>query len=909
MKKIILEIGNKLFSFINNLKQKANKIAKLNNKIRTQALREKEISLHLFQVSRADINALLLSLKSKEEGLTNREAENRLREYGKNEISHEKPIKWYSCLLKNFYNPFIVLLITLAIVSYFLHDTRAVIVLSSMVSVSVFMRFIQEFRANKAVEKLKEMVRTSATVIRENEKIEIPMENLVKGDIITLSAGDLVPADVRIIKSKDLYISQSILSGESLPVEKYDVLGNIVEKRADELLKEDISVLDIPNIALMGTNVVSGTAIAIVIATGDDTLFGSMSKSVTGYRAKTSFDKGINSISWLLIRFALTMMPVVLLINGFTKGDWFEAVLFALSIGVGLTPEMLPMIVTANLALGAVKMSKQKVIVKRLNAIQNFGAMDILCCDKTGTLTEDRIILEYHLDLLGEEDETVFEYALINSYFQTGLKSLLDKAILEHQDENQTKEIIKRYFKTDEIPFDFQRRRMSVAVHQVFSGKDLLVTKGAVEEILSICSFAKIKDEIIPLDDELKNKALLVSEKLNSEGLRVIAVSYKELYKDLYKPRSIEDESEMVLVGYIAFLDPPKESARKAIKALKENGVNVKILTGDNDKVTRRICNWLDIEVDEIMLGYQIDNISEEELEGAVEKINVFAKMNPLQKSKIIKALQRIGHTVGYMGDGINDAAALRDSDVGISVNTAVDIAKESADIILLEKSLLVLEEGVLEGRKMFGNIIKYIKMTASSNFGNVFSVLGASAFLPFLPMMPVHLLTQNLLYDLSQTMIPFDNVDKEFIQKPKKWDAKGIGRFMLFIGPISSLFDYITYLTMWFIFEANTLEKQALFQSGWFIEGLLSQTLIVHMIRTQKIPFIQSMAALPLILTTIIIISIGIAIPFTSFGATIGLVPLPSLYFLYLTLILLSYCLLTQFIKLWFIKKFNYWL
>ncbi len=746
------------------------------------------------------------------------------------------------------------------------------------------------------------MVHTTASILRSDTgKHEIQMAEIVPGDIIHLAAGDMIPADVRIISSKDLFVSQSSLTGEAEPVEKYDTL------RCDVNKQKSISLSELDNICFMGTNVVSGSAVAVVLFTGNNTYFGSMAKSLVGQRALTNFDKGVNSISWLLIRFMFVMVPIVFLVNGFTKGDWLEALLFAISIAVGLTPEMLPMIVTTNLAKGAVAMAKRKTVVKRLNAIQNFGAMDILCTDKTGTLTLDKIVLECHLDIHGNEDDRVLRHAYLNSYYQTGLKNLMDVAILEFGAKKEFEDPEKTYKKVDEIPFDFIRRRMSVVL-QDGSDKRQLVTKGAVEEMLSICTYAEYRGEVVPLTEEIREEVKEMVKQLNKEGMRVLAIAQKNNvpHEGVF---SVKDESEMVLMGYIGFLDPPKETAAAAIKALNEYGVKVKILTGDNEIVTKKICKEVGLPVDNILLGSQIDGMEDEALAAAAENTAIFAKLSPLQKSRIITMLQSKGHTVGYMGDGINDAAALREADVGISVDTAVDIAKESADVILLEKSLMVLEEGVIEGRKIFGNIIKYIKMTASSNFGNMFSVLAASAFLPFLPMLPIHLLVQNLFYDISQISIPWDHMDEEYLKVPRKWDASDVSKFMIFIGPISSIFDITTYLVMWFVFKANTPAVQSLFQSGWFIEGLLSQTLIVHMIRTQKVPFIQSRAAKPVLLLTGTIMAMGIAIPFTPFGASIGLQPLPLTYFPWLIGILLAYCLLTQTIKTWYIKKFKGWL
>ncbi|WP_291580587.1 magnesium-translocating P-type ATPase [Clostridium sp. UBA6640] len=862
----------------------------------------------LISFSKMNLEEVYKKLNTDINGLSNKDIEGRVEEYGLNQVAHERPTPWFVELIKAFINPFIIVLLALAVVSLITDvilvapedkSYVTVIIISIMVIISGLLKFFEEFKSSKAAEKLKALVKTTALVHRQDMgKKEIDMVEIVPGDIVYLAAGDMIPADIRIITSKDLFVSQSSLTGESEPVEKYP---NLKEK------DKDLGVTELDNICLLGTNIISGSATAIVVATGDDTYFGSMASSLSGPRVKTSFEKGVNSVSVLLIKFMLIMVPIVFFINGINTGRWLEALLFAVSIAVGLTPEMLPMIVTSNLAKGAVSMSKRKTVVKKLDAIQNFGAMDVLCTDKTGTLTLDKIVVERHLNINGEEDIRVLRHAYLNSSYQTGLRNLMDVAILEHGKDQGFNELEKNYIKVDEIPFDFSRRRMSVVLKNK-DGKRQLVTKGAVEEMLSICTFAEYNGKVVELTEKIKNKVLNMVTKLNNEGMRVIAVAQKNNIPD-ENTFSIKDESNMVLMGYIGFLDPPKESAAEAIKALKENGVNVKVLTGDNDAVTKKICEEVGLIVDNIILGSDIEKISDEELSKLVDSTNVFAKLSPLQKSRIIKVLQNKGHTVGFMGDGINDAAALRQADVGISVDTAVDIAKESADIILLEKNLMVLEEGVIEGRRVFGNIIKYIKMTASSNFGNVFSVLIASAFLPFLPMLPIHLLVQNLLYDISQISIPWDTMDKEYLRKPRKWNADDISRFMIFIGPISSIFDIITYLVMWFVFKANTPAMQTLFQSGWFIEGLLSQTLIVHMIRTKKIPFIQSRATAPVLLLTGAIVVVGIFIPFTSFGASIGLQALPMAYFPWLIGILLSYCILTQIVKTMYIKKFNKWL
>jgi P-type Mg2+ transporter len=704
-----------------------------------------------------------------------------------------------------------------------------------------------------------------------------------------------------------LFVSQAMLTGESIPLEKYPVSP----PRRINAATAPGTLLERETACFMGTNVVSGTATAVVAATGDATFFGAVAKDIAGARPLTSFDKGISRVSWMLVRFLMVMTPLVFLINGISKGDWLESLLFAVSVAVGLTPEMLPMIVTTNLAKGAVVMERRKAIVKRLNAIQNFGAMDILCTDKTGTLTQNKVILERHLDVRGNEDVQVLEYAWINSFHQTGLKNLLDVAVLDYAEQHEVVEKLQHYRKIDEIPFDFLRRRMSVVVRNG-DGKNLLVCKGAIEEILPLCGSANdnvtAPGSIVEFTPEKRREVRRVTRKLNQEGLRALAVAYKWLPAE-DRTYSVADEKDLVLAGYVAFLDPPKETAGQAIAALRDYGVAIKIITGDNEVVTRKICKEVGLAIENSMLGKDVEALSDTQLAEASEHTTIFAKMSPLQKSRVIRALQSGGHTVGYLGDGINDAAALKDADVGISVDTAVDIAKESADIILLEKSLLILEEAVIEGRKTFANIIKYIKMTASSNFGNVFSVLIASIFLPFLPMLPIQLLVQNLLYDVSQVSIPWDDVDQDYLKQPRKWDAGGIARFMVFIGPISSIFDVVTFFLMWHVFGANTVDKQSLFQSGWFVVGLLTQTLIVHMIRTQHIPFIQSRAATPVILLTGSIMAFGIYLPFSSLGEHLGMVPLPLMYFLWLAGILLSYCVLTQVVKRLYIHRFGQWL
>ncbi len=881
------------------------------NKINDSGDHTQFIAGKLIEYSKLEKYILLSTLKTREKGLDIVDVEMFSEQYKSNEISHEKPSPWYVQLAKAFVNPFTLVLLVIAAISFLTEvvladpaekSPAAVIVILILVLISGGLRFFQEFRSGKEAESLKSMVKTTATVIRrENGREEINMADLLPGDIVVLAGGDMIPADLRILKAKDLFVSQSALTGESEPVEKYPE----PDKSAGN---QDL--FDARNICFMGTNVISGSATAVVLATGDNTYFGNMAKTLSGGRAPTSFDKGVNTVSWLLIRFMLVMVPIVFLINGLTKHNWIEALLFAISVAIGLTPEMLPMIVTTNLAKGAVSMARQKTVVKHLNSIQNFGAMDILCTDKTGTLTRDEIIIERHMNVQGKEDVRVLKYAYLNSYFQTGLKNLIDLAVIEKAGEESVTYLNNEYLKVDEIPFDFARRRMSVVLKDR-TGKSQLITKGAVEELMEICSFCEYEGAVVPLTGEIRDGVARMAADLNSQGMRVIAVARKE-NPSVEGVFGVKDESGMTLMGYLGLLDPPKKSAATAIQALNNYGVRVKVLTGDNDAVTRKICSEVGLPVDRILLGSQVEAMSAEELQSWAEDTTIFAKLSPMQKARVVEALQKLGHTVGFMGDGINDAHALSAADVGISVDTAVDIAKESADIILLEKDLMVLEHGVIEGRKIFGNIIKYIKMTASSNFGNMLSMLAASAFLPFLPMMPVQILVLNLLYNISQISIPWDNMDEEYLRVPRRWDASSISKFMLFIGPVSSVFDIATFLLLWFVFGCNTAANPALvalFNAGWFIESLISQTLIIHLIRTPKLPFVQSRAAAPVVLLTTIIMAAGILIPFTALGAYLGMASLPLVYFGWLVLIVISYILLAQIVKTIYIKINKSWL
>ena len=869
--------------------------------------------------SQKDVEAVYAMVDSSEEGLSQSDAEERISKFGSNKVDYDQAPSWFEQLLKSFANPFIFILLAILAVSLVIdvwltqpgdEDFKTVVVIALMIVISAVIGFFQEYRSNRAAEQLKDMVKTTATVLRrETGKGEVEMSQLVPGDVVFLSAGDMIPADCRVVQSKDMFVSESMLTGESLPVEKWPLPVSDAEQKP---------VIKLNNLCFMGTNVVSGAATAVVVATGSSTYFGNIGKSIIGESPETAFDIGINKVSVLLIRFMLVMVPIIFLINGLLKGDWMEALLFSIAVAVGLTPEMLPVIVTTNLAKGAMSMSKHKVIVKRLNAIQNIGAMDLLCTDKTGTLTIDKIVLAQHLNVFGIEDFEVLKWAYLNSYHQTGLTNLMDVAVLEHVELYDYLKVEKDFEKVDEIPFDFERRRMSVILKQK-SEKHLLICKGAVEEMLDLCTHSFHpgedrelhieQDEVVVMDDTMRQKVLDTSSRLNANGLRILLLAIREFEGDHPLNYGVDDETNLTFTGFIGFLDPAKPSAKPSIEALHKLNVEVKVLTGDNEIVTKKICGDVGIPIQNIMLGDELDIISDEELTSRMGAISIFAKLSPLQKVRVVKALRANGHTVGVLGDGINDAAALKEADVGITVDNAVDIAKESSDIILLEKDLMVLHKGVIYGRRTFGNIIKYIKMATSSNFGNVFSILGASAFLPFLPMLPIQLLVQNLLYDVSQTAIPWDNMDEDFLETPKKWEATGIRRFMIYIGPTSSIFDYVLFAVMFYVFKANSPEHQSLFQTGWFVEGLLSQTLIVHMIRTKKIPFIQSWASAPVVAMTSLVMVIGLIIPFTPLATVLSMQPLPFSYFPWLIGILIAYAFLTQLVKTWYIKRFNEWL
>ncbi|MEI6350631.1 MAG: magnesium-translocating P-type ATPase [Verrucomicrobiota bacterium] len=842
----------------------------------------------------------LLSLGVTENGLSEENVEAAREEFGLNVLSHRRERGILMELVDRCRNPLVIQLLVICIVAGLMGDFRSAIVVGAMIFLSVVLAYVQEHRSSKAVEKLQAMVQTNCAVIRNGVESELPIAEIVPGDIVVLDAGAIVPADVRLINAKDFFVSQSSLTGESMPVEKSAEPAEVAGR----------GIIELQNACFQGSNVLSGTARAVVINTGVKTRFGAIAERLAGQRVQTSFDRGISGFTWLMIRFMVVMVAVVFLIVGATKHDWAEALLFSLSVAVGLTPEMLPMIVTVNLSKGAMAMSKKKVIVKRLNAIQNFGAIDILCTDKTGTLTQDRVILEKHVDVTNRDSDDVLRYAYMNSYYQTGLRNLLDRSVLSHTE----LDVETNCKKVDEIPFDFQRKRMSVVVD--YEGDHVLICKGAVEDIYKACTHYQVDDEIHLMIDLIKNDLLEEYEELSRDGYRVLGIAYREFSRDK-TIFSVADESDLILLGYIAFLDPPKGSAASAIAQLKDVGVATKILTGDNALVTRKICKDVDLNAGEIITGDQLIGLNEDQLGELAEKTNVFARLSPTQKESIIIALQKRGHVIGYMGDGINDAPSMRAADVGISVDTAVDVAKESADIILLEKSLLVLEDGIIEGRKVFGNIIKYIRMGASSNFGNMFSVVGGSYFLPFLPMAPIQILVNNLLYDASQVGIPADHVDEEYMKTPRKWNIDNIRRFMIFIGPMSSIFDYATFFLMLYFFKCNLYSDpgtsatmktyyENLFHTGWFVESILTQTLIVHIIRTQRIPFVQSIASPFLLMTTLLVMGVSVALPYTPLAAYLNFVPLPAIYWAWIAGFLLCYSVMTHFVKVWFHRKYG---
>ena len=848
------------------------------------------VSPLLLEAAGVDGDAALQKLRTQKSGLSDEEASRRLQESGPNVVARDERHPRIKLLRKALLNPLVILLVVLSASSFLTGDMRAGIVILLMVILGVVVRFVQEARADSAAAKLRAMISVHATVLRDGQQREVPIGQLVPGDVVELAAGDMIPADVRLLTCKDLFIIQGSLTGESYPVEKFAFREEVAGRSAVEL----------NNVCFLGTSVESGAAAALVVATGLSTFLGGISTSLVEQQPPTSFDRGMTRFTWLMIYFIAVMVPLVFLINGLTKGDWAGAFFFAMAVAVGMTPEMLPMIVAVCLSKGAIAMSRKKVIVKRLNAIQNLGAMDVLCTDKTGTLTQDRIILEKHCDVQLQEDDEVLLFAYLNSHFQTGLKNLMDRAVLAHT-ELHAHPTFPEYAKVDEIPFDFSRRMMSVVV-KTPAGAHRLICKGAPEEIYKHCGGFELDGEIFPMDHMIMSDLEEEFDQLSTDGFRVLAVAYRDLEpKTAY---SKDDERDLILRGYVAFLDPPKDSARAALAALQADGVAVKVLTGDNELVSRKICKEVGIATDAVLLGNQVEAMSDAELTTAASKTTLFARLSPAHKQRVIKCLQGAGHVVGFLGDGINDAPALRAADVGISVDTAVDIAKESADAILMEKDLQVLEHGVREGRKVFANILKYVRMGASSNFGNMFSVVGASIFLPFVPMAPIQILANNLLYDFSQVAIPTDDVDPEQLAKPRPWSIGAITRYILFIGPCSSIFDYVTFFMMLYVFGCWDPANASLFQTAWFVESLLTQTLIIHIIRTNRIPFLQSRASWPLLATTVVSMLIGATLPFSPIGPMLGFTPLPLLYWPLVAMILLGYVVLTQSVKTWLLRK-----
>ncbi len=864
-----------------------------------------------------DVAEVLQRLNASPNGLKEEEAAERLEVFGPNEVAQEKKRGWLWRLWVAVRNPLVILLAVIATVTFATaggtSDYIGGCVMILMILLAVLLRLVQETRADNAAAKLKAMIKVTATVVRDGQAREIPLQLLVPGDIVRLSAGDMIPGDVRLLSAKDLFIIQATLTGESLPVEKSDAPDP----------RPNIQPIEHSNLCFLGTSVESGSATAVIVATGPQTYFGKMASTLATQQVETAFDRGVRRFVWLMISFMAVMAPAVFLINGFTKHSWGkDTFLFALVIAVGLTPEMLPMIVSVCLSKGAIAMSKKKVIVKRLNSIQNFGAMNVLCTDKTGTLTIDHVILEIHCDVFKNESEEVLRDAFLISHFQTGLKNVLDRAVLKYTELHRELSV-EKYNKVDEIPFDFSRRMMSVAV-QGPNGERQLLTKGAPEAVFARCTEFESDGEIFPMEPILVGNLIEQVNSLSEDGFRVLAVATKKLGEQNTFTKA--DECDLCLTGYLAFLDPPKDTAAKAIEALRQHGVAVKVLTGDNDLVTRKVCNEVGIHADRVVLGNDVERMSDEELADVIDRVDVYARLSPAHKKRVVQALQKKKHVVGFMGDGINDAPALRAADVGISVDNAVDIAKESADMILLEKNLMVLEEGVIEGRKIFANIMKYIRMGASSNFGNMFSMLGASAWFPFLPMQPIQILTNNLLYDFSQVPIPTDNVGEQYTAKPRPWHMGELTKFILFIGPISSIFDYTTFCFMWFYFRCNHLGlapspdlaarfahtngdpnqtyAAALFNTAWFVESLMTQTLIIHVIRTSLVPFIQSRASWQLTMTTLVIMGISAVLPFSPLAAPLGFVPLPWQFWPILAGTLVCYLALTQLIKVWLVRK-----
>ncbi|MBR6986719.1 MAG: magnesium-translocating P-type ATPase [Clostridiales bacterium] len=866
--------------------------------------RRQEVEGKLIELSAMDQKELFAKYEVDEYGLDPVQASDRLEEYGRNIIDFGKEKSLAVRIKDAIINPFNIVLLVVAAITFVTDVVLAeepsfatFIMLVAVIIISATISFIQEEKSNSAAKKLQNMITNKLDVIRNDVEIEVEIEELVPGDIVKLASGDMIPGDVRFIETKDLFIDQSQLTGESNPVEKFTTS------------EKNVGVTDLANIGFMGSNIVSGSAKAIILTTGGDTYFGSMAKSLNSYEEKSAFEKNLNSVSKLLIRFMLVTVPVIFIANFFTKGmgNWLESLMFGITIAVGIMPEMLPVIMNSSLARGAINMSRKKTIVKRLGAIQTFGEMDVFCTDKTGTLTQDEIILEKYMDVLGREDKRVLRHAFLNSYFQTGLKNLMDVAIINRAEKEDLSYLKEAYVREDEIPFDFSRRRMSVVLKDK-NGKRQLITKGAVEEILSICSFIEIDGEVKDISDELKANAKKIAEDNNLEGIRVIAVAQKNNVHgvDVF---GVQDESDMVLIGFVGFLDPPKESAGTAIAALKKNGVRTVVLTGDSEGVAINICGRLGISTEMTLTGAKIEQMTDEELKEACKKCDIFSKLSPYQKQRVVKMFQANGHTVGYMGDGINDSLPLKQADIGISVDNAVDIAKEVADIILLEKDLMVLDEGVVEGRSTFANMSKYLKMSVSGNFGNMFSVLIASIFLPFLPMLPLHILVQNLLNDFAQLGMPFDHVESKYIEKPKKWDLSGIKSFMIIFGLLSTVLDVLCFLVLWFVFKYDNVEMAGYFQCGWFMFGVISQTMVIHTIRTPMFPFVKDRASVQLTISTLAVIAVTLLIGFTGVSALFGLPTMPIIYMAWLAGLMVVYTLFAQILKTLYIKRHKDWL
>ena len=864
--------------------------------------KKRAVEQQLAEIAKITDEELFQRLKTDAEGLNQVEAADRLEEYGRNIIDTGNDNNLLKRIWGAIINPFNIVLLIVAgvtLVTDVIISTEpswaTFLMLIFVVIVSAVISFVQEEKSNSAAQKLQNMITNKIDVIRNGSSMEISIEEVVPGDIVKLASGDMLPGDVRFIETKDLFTDQSQLTGESQPVEKFAGPD-----------PEGSEITELDNIGFMGSNIVSGSAKAVILTTGNQTYIGSMAKSLNTYQDKSSFDRNIDSISSLLIKFMVVMVPVIFIANFITKGNWLDSLMFGITIAVGLMPEMLPVIMTSSLAKGAVNMSKKQTIVKRLGAIQTFGEMDILCTDKTGTLTQDEIVLEKYMDVLGREDKRVLRHAFLNSYFQTGLKNLMDVAIINRAEKEELSYLKETYVREDEIPFDFSRRRMSVVLHDK-TGKRQLVTKGAVEEILSICGYIEIEGEVKPITPELIENAQKIATENNLEGIRVIAVAQKNHIHDV-ESFGVDDESDMVLIGFVGFLDPPKPSAESAIAALQKNGVRTVVLTGDTEGVAINICGRLGIPTEHTLTGAQVEAMSDEELLVSAEKCHIYSKLSPYQKQRVVKAFQTNGHTVGYMGDGINDSLPLKQADVGISVDTAVDIAKEVADIILLEKDLNVLDEGVIEGRRTFANMTKYLKMSVSGNFGNMFSVLIASIFLPFLPLLPIHILVQNILNDFAQLGMPFDHVEAESIRLPKKWNIAGIKKFMVIFGLLSTVLDVLCFLVLWFVYRYNNESVAGFFQNGWFMFGVISQTVVIHTIRTPKIPFIQDRASGQLSLSTLAVVIVTLLIGFTAIANIFDLPVMVPSFGIWLAVLMIVYTVFAQIMKHIYMKANNEW-